>query len=125
MAHSARVRPAAALRFVTLSSAAEPGAQLPPDILLLALCLAKPEKSFQYALWCTLGSVIGGVVGWLLGLGLWTGLEPYMIPKIFSQAKFDRFDTVRRGSLRPLSRVSRWRPYPRRTCRKRRRQGSK
>lgn len=33
---------------------------LPPDILLLALCLALPVRSYRYAFLCTAVSVAGG-----------------------------------------------------------------
>jgi membrane protein YqaA with SNARE-associated domain len=40
---------------------------IPPDILLIALAVARPKKSFQYALVCSVGSVIGGCFGYLIG----------------------------------------------------------
>ena len=40
----------------------------PPDILLIAMDLAKPEKAMYYAFICTLASAVGGVVGYLIGL---------------------------------------------------------
>ena len=40
----------------------------PPDILLIAMDLAKPEKALYYALICTIASAIGGVIGYLIGL---------------------------------------------------------
>lgn len=42
---------------------------LPPDVFLIALCLAAPAKSFRYAAICAAGSVIGGALGYGLGLG--------------------------------------------------------
>ena len=36
---------------------------VPPDIMLVPLALARPEKAFRLALWCTLTSVAGGLVG--------------------------------------------------------------
>ncbi len=42
---------------------------IPPDIFLMALCLATPKRSFRYAAICAAGSVIGGAVGYGLGLG--------------------------------------------------------
>ncbi|TKJ32537.1 cytochrome B [bacterium (candidate division B38) B3_B38] len=41
---------------------------VPPDVLLIALAISKPLKSFKYALICTLGSVIGGVFGYMIGV---------------------------------------------------------
>jgi len=40
---------------------------IPPDILLIALAVAVPRKSFKYALVCSAGSVIGGCFGYLIG----------------------------------------------------------
>lgn len=39
----------------------------PPDILLITMDLAKPEKALLYATICTLASVIGGSFGYALG----------------------------------------------------------
>ncbi|MCP4724226.1 MAG: DedA family protein, partial [bacterium] len=41
---------------------------IPADVLLIALCLGKPKKSFYYAFICTLFSVLGGVFGYFIGL---------------------------------------------------------
>lgn len=62
---------------------------IPPDVLLIALCLAKPERAFHYALWCTVGSVVGGIAGYFIGYGLWATFEPLLINRVFSQANFD------------------------------------
>ena len=40
---------------------------IPPDVLLIALAVAIPKKSFKYALICSLGSVLGGCFGYLIG----------------------------------------------------------
>lgn len=44
---------------------------IPPDVLLIALCIARPEDSFLFAVICSAGSVIGGMAGY--GIGLWGG----------------------------------------------------
>ena len=41
---------------------------IPPDVLLIALAISKPLKSFKYALICTIGSLVGGVFGYLIGV---------------------------------------------------------
>jgi membrane protein YqaA with SNARE-associated domain len=41
---------------------------IPPDILLIALSLGKPKRTFFYAALCTAGSVIGGLAGYFIGL---------------------------------------------------------
>ena len=40
---------------------------IPPDVLLIAMCVARPERSFKYALICSMGSVLGGCLGYLIG----------------------------------------------------------
>ena len=40
---------------------------VPPDALLLPMCLARPERAYRYAALTTLATVAGGVVGFLLG----------------------------------------------------------
>lgn len=43
----------------------------PPDFLLIAMDLAKPEKALFYALICTIASAFGGAVGY--GIGYYGG----------------------------------------------------
>jgi len=40
---------------------------IPPDVLLIALCLSVPAKAFRFALICTVGSILGGMFGYYLG----------------------------------------------------------
>jgi membrane protein YqaA with SNARE-associated domain len=40
---------------------------IPPDVLLIALAVSIPKKSFKYALVCTAGSLMGGCLGYLIG----------------------------------------------------------
>jgi membrane protein YqaA with SNARE-associated domain len=42
---------------------------IPPDVLLLALCVGAVKKSFRFALICSVGSVLGGMAGY--GIGYW------------------------------------------------------
>jgi membrane protein YqaA with SNARE-associated domain len=44
---------------------------IPPDVLLMAMCFARPRRWPVYALWCTIASVLGGIVGYGIGWGLW------------------------------------------------------
>lgn len=40
---------------------------IPPDVLLIPLCILLPTRAFKFALMTTLGSVLGGVAGYLIG----------------------------------------------------------
>jgi len=62
---------------------------IPPDVLLIALALAVPTRSFRFAAICTAGSVLGGLFGYFIGYALWTTFEPYLINRVFSQETFE------------------------------------
>lgn len=40
---------------------------VPPDVLLIPLCLGAPDRALFFALLCTAASVVGGMFGYLLG----------------------------------------------------------
>ena len=49
---------------------------IPPDVLLIALCMGAPKRGLHFAFWCSLGSVLGGALGYFIGyaaepLGRW------------------------------------------------------
>ena len=44
-----------------------PGFPLPPDVLLIGMCLSLPAKALLYALICTTGSITGALVAYALG----------------------------------------------------------
>jgi membrane protein YqaA with SNARE-associated domain len=67
---------------------------IPPDVLLLALCVGAPRRSFRFALVCAVGSVLGGMAGWLIGRGAWHLVQGLFIPWVFSQATFDHVQTL-------------------------------
>jgi membrane protein YqaA with SNARE-associated domain len=41
---------------------------VPPDVLLIALAISIPKKSWKFAAICSVGSVLGGIVGYGIGL---------------------------------------------------------
>lgn len=63
---------------------------IPPDFLLISLCLMYPALSILYALNCTVGSVLGGVTGYFLGRKFG---KPLLI-KFISEKKFDRVKNI-------------------------------
>jgi membrane protein YqaA with SNARE-associated domain len=50
---------------------------VPPDVMLIPLSLARPDRAYFYATVCTVTSVAGGVLGYIIGaylydsVGLW------------------------------------------------------
>jgi len=56
---------------------------IPPDILLIAMALLRPEEAFILALICSAGSILGGIFGYFLG---WLGGRPFL-HRVFSEEK--------------------------------------
>jgi membrane protein YqaA with SNARE-associated domain len=71
---------------------------IPPDVLLLALCVGAPRKSFKFALICSAGSVLGGMLGYAIGYGAWHAVKDFFIPYVFSQAAFDKVQQLYQGN---------------------------
>jgi len=44
---------------------------IPPDALLIALCLGLRPRSFRFAMYCTIASVMGALLGYTIGHYLW------------------------------------------------------
>ena len=40
---------------------------VPPDIMLIPMALARPERAYVMAAWCTVTSVAGGLLGYSIG----------------------------------------------------------
>jgi membrane protein YqaA with SNARE-associated domain len=71
---------------------------IPPDVLLLALCVGAPRKSLKFALICSAGSVLGGMLGYAIGLGGWHVVKDLFIPFVFSQELFDKVQVLYQGN---------------------------
>jgi membrane protein YqaA with SNARE-associated domain len=50
---------------------------IPPDPLLMALTLGRPERWWRFAALCTVFSVVGAVGGYLIGFYLWQALDQF------------------------------------------------
>lgn len=44
---------------------------VPPDVLLVPLCLGQPTRGYRFAFYCSVFSVLGGIAGYALGMFLW------------------------------------------------------
>ncbi len=47
---------------------------IPPDIMLIPMCLARPDKAFRYAFICTIASVLGALLGYAIGYWLFASI---------------------------------------------------
>lgn len=63
---------------------------IPPDVLLIALCLGAPRKSFRFALICLVGSIVGGMAGYGIGQWAYELLGRPIVEFYHAQAVMDR-----------------------------------
>ena len=66
---------------------------IPPDVLLVALSIAKPKRALLFALICAAGSLTGAVCGYALGYYL---KEPVAMPLIRLLGLTETFENVAR-----------------------------
>jgi len=62
---------------------------VPPDTILIPMTLAKPEKSWRYALICTIASVTGGMLGYAIGALLYDTVGQWVIHLYGYESKMD------------------------------------
>ncbi len=74
---------------------------IPPDVLLIALCLGATKRSFRYAAICTVGSLIGAAIGYGIGSSLWTtgageytALANFFFNNVFSVEAFSSVESL-------------------------------
>ena len=70
---------------------------IPPDVLLIALCLGAVARSFRFAAICTAGSILGAMVGYAIGYFVWqnaageyTALAHFFFNHVFSVEAFEK-----------------------------------
>lgn len=66
---------------------------VPPDVLLIALCLGRPRRAWWYAAVCSAASVLGGILGFALGLWFFDAVGERII-EFYGVA--ERYDEVAR-----------------------------
>jgi membrane protein YqaA with SNARE-associated domain len=64
---------------------------IPPDIMLVPMVMAKPEKAWHYATICTVASVLGGILGYAIGALLYDTLGAWLIQFYGYGDKMDGF----------------------------------
>ncbi|WP_315837382.1 YqaA family protein [Bradyrhizobium prioriisuperbiae] len=64
---------------------------VPPDVMLIPMSLARPNKAWLYALVCTITSVAGGVAGYAIGALLYDSLGQWLIQLYGLGDKIDGF----------------------------------
>lgn len=62
---------------------------IPPDVLMVPMALARPERAYRLALVCTVASVVGGMLGYLIGYGLYEAVALPLIHLYHMEARAD------------------------------------
>jgi membrane protein YqaA with SNARE-associated domain len=52
---------------------------VPPDVMLIPMSLARPQRAWLYALICTAASVVGGILGYAIGALLYDSVGHWLI----------------------------------------------
>jgi len=52
---------------------------VPPDFMLIPMALARPDRAYIMAVWCTVASVVGGIFGYAIGALLYDSLGAWLI----------------------------------------------
>jgi membrane protein YqaA with SNARE-associated domain len=64
---------------------------IPPDVMLIPMSLARPQRAWLYALVCTVTSVAGGLVGYAIGALLYDSVGQWLINLYGYGDKVDAF----------------------------------
>ncbi len=82
--------PYGSLALIILAFAESSFFPVPPDVLLIALAISIPKRSFFYALETSVASVVGGMLGYYIGLALmdfigWRIIDLYNARALFTE----------------------------------------
>jgi membrane protein YqaA with SNARE-associated domain len=67
---------------------------IPPDVLLIPMALARPERAWRLALVCTIASICGGALGYYIGYAVFNQLARPVIEFYGYGAKFAAFQAM-------------------------------
>ncbi len=62
---------------------------VPPDVMLIPMSLARPERAYFYATVCTFASVAGGLLGYSIGAALYDSVGLWLIQLYGYSAKVE------------------------------------
>lgn len=103
--------PYGSLALIMLAFAESSFFPVPPDVLLIALAISIPKRSYNYALICSIASIVGGMFGYYIGVALmdiigWKIIDFYNARDLFSQlfATFNEYNfwAVLIASITPI-----------------------
>ncbi len=67
---------------------------IPPDVMLVPMSLARPDRAWRFALVCTVASVMGGVLGYVIGYALFDVLAKPVLALYGYGEKFAAFQDL-------------------------------
>ena len=67
---------------------------LPPDIMLVPMCLAEPARLWRFTNICALASLLGGLFGYAVGYYLFESVGRLIIDVYNAQESFQRFQDM-------------------------------
>ncbi|GHB28702.1 hypothetical protein GCM10007094_16590 [Pseudovibrio japonicus] len=67
---------------------------LPPDLLLIPMCVSNRQRAWFYAALCTVASVLGGLLGYLIGAVLFEEVAKPILTFYGYMDKFDQFAQI-------------------------------
>ena len=71
-------RPSAPYALGAVSFAESSFFPVPPDVMLVPMVLARPDRAWFYALICTVASVVGGILGYAIGALLYDSVGAWL-----------------------------------------------
>lgn len=95
-------RPSALIALFSIAFVESSFFPIPPDVLLIVMCVGAYQRWYVYALMCSLGSVFGGMLGYGIGYALkdslgwwmlvWVGKLVGQTPEMLQQTAQNYFD---------------------------------
>jgi membrane protein YqaA with SNARE-associated domain len=67
---------------------------IPPDLMLIPMVIARPDRAWRIATICTVASVIGGILGYFIGAVLYDTVGHWLIGIYGLQQKADDFNKL-------------------------------
>jgi membrane protein YqaA with SNARE-associated domain len=83
--------PRAPLALAAVSFAESSFFPVPPDVMLIPMTMARPERAWHYAAICTIASVLGGMLGYAIGALLYDTVGGWLISLYGYGDKMDAF----------------------------------
>src|SRR6186713_2775144 len=64
---------------------------VPPDVMLIPMALARPERAYWFATVCTATSVLGGILGYAIGAWLYDSVGVLLVSFYHLENKMELF----------------------------------